>query len=254
MIKRFMGWLGGSLMDVVYPYKTSLFDFELRYSLRSLHKFMPHRRVIVAGDKPSFISRLVHFVPVSRDANRYRSSTTNIAAAVKQAVETEKFVVMNDDFFLLRPWTFRHENRGTIEEYLASGQPQGLYRLHVEWTRDILKAHGVSDPLWFGLHRPTVYERDKLMELITEFKGQRYLLRTLYHNLFPQPSERREDVKIKGWAGEPPSDLDLLSTADLVAHNRSFQAWLKGKFPSPSPYEYHYAPKNSEAILAGGCG
>lgn len=241
-------------MDVVYPYKASPFDFELRYSLRSLHKFMPHQQVIVAGDKPGCISRLVHFVPVPRDADRYRSSTANIAAAVEQAVETEKFVVMNDDFFLLRPWTFRHENRGTIEEYLASCLPQGLYRLHVEWTQDILKAHGVSDPLWFGLHTPTVYERGKLLELIREFRGQRYLLRTLYHNLFPQQSERREDVKIKGWDGEPPSGLDLLSTADLVAHNRSFQAWLKGKFPSPSPYEYHYASKNSEVILAGGCG
>lgn len=235
-------------MDVVYPYKTSPFDFELRYSLRSLQAFMPHRQVIVAGDKPACISGRVRFVPVPRDTDRYRSSTANIAAAVEQAVETEKFVVMNDDFFLLRPWAFRHENRGTIEEYLASGLPQGLYRLHIEWTRDILKAHGVTDPLWFGLHTPTVYERDNLTDLIADFKGQRYLLRTLYHNLFPQPSERREDVKIKSWDEEPPADLDLLSTADLVAHNRSFQAWLKGKFPSPSRYEYHHASKNHEVI------
>lgn len=223
------------MMDVVYPYKTSPFDFELRYSLRSLHEFMPHRRVIVAGDKPTFISRLVHFVPVPRNPDRYRSSTANIAAAVEQAVETEKFVVMNDDFFLLRPWSFRHENRGTIEEHLASGLPQGLYRLHVEWTRDILKAHGVSDPLWFGLHTPTVYERGKLLELIREFRGQRYLLRTLYHNLFPQPSERREDVKCKRWIG-PPSG-DVVSISDECALNPSFRKWVSERFPTPSRYE-----------------
>lgn len=222
-------------MDVVYPYKASLFDFELRYSLRSLHEFMPHRRVIVAGDKPAFISRLVHFVPVSRHPDRYRSSTKNIATAAERAVETEKFVVMHDDIFLLHPWSFRHENRGTIEEHLASGLPQGLYRLHVEWTRDILKAHGVIDPLWFGLHTPTVYERNKLLELIREFRGQRYLLRTLYHNLFPQPSERREDVKCKRWIG-PPSG-DVVSISDECALNPSFRKWVSERFPTPSRYE-----------------
>jgi hypothetical protein len=225
------------LIDVVYPYKATHLDLELRYSLRSLHKFMPHKQVIVAGDKPGCISRLVRFVRVPRDTDRYRSSTANIAAAVEQAVETEKFVVMNDDFFLLRPWTFRHENRGTIEEYLASGLPQGRYRLHIEWTRDILKAHGVADPLWFGLHTPTVYERDKLKGLIADFKGQRYLLRTLYHNLFPQPSYRREDVKVRHWLGTPPADLDVLSISDTVAASRAFHAWLEAQFPYPSPYE-----------------
>lgn len=223
-------------MDVVYPYKARPLDVELRYSLRSLQLYMPHRNVIVAGQCPVSLGGQVRFVPVMPDKDRYRSSTANILAAAESAVETDEFVVMHDDIFLLEPWSFRHENRGTIDEYLWSGAPQGLYRLHVEWTRDILLAHGVAEPLWFGLHTPTIYERGKLVELIKEFKGQRYLLRTLYHNLFPQPSERREDVKVREWTGEP-AGLDILSISDEVATNRSFLSWLTKRFPSPSRYE-----------------
>lgn len=218
-------------MDVVYPYKTRPYDFELRYSLRSLVN-VPHDKVIVAGDKPNL--RVTH-VPVRRNVDRYRSSTANILAAAERSVETDHFIVMNDDIFVLEPWTFRHENRGTIEEYLATGHAQGLYRILVKKTRAIIAAQGVSDPLWFGLHTPTVYDRRKLIDLIKDFRGERYLLRTLYHNLFPQPSARREDVKHKTWTGS--ASGDVLSISDQCALKPSFRRWVSARFPNPSRYE-----------------
>lgn len=218
-------------MDVVYPYKSRPRDLELRYSLRSLSN-MPHSRVIVAGDKPNL--RITH-VPVRRHADRYRSSTANILAAAETAVETDQFIVMHDDMFILEPWAFRHENRGTIEEYLSTGNSTGMYRSHIEWTRDLLNAHGVTDPLWFGLHTPTVYDREKLIGLILDFKGERYLLRTLYHNLFPQPSARRDDVKRRAW-GAPPTG-DVLSISDRCAWEKPFLSWVSKRFPRPSIYE-----------------
>lgn len=220
-------------MDVVYPYKSRPFDIELRFSLRSL-RYMEHNRVIVAGDKPQITSDELIHVPVQPIANRYLSSTTNIATAAARAVTTDEFVVMNDDIFLLEPWTFVHENRGTIEEYLASGLPKGRYRAYVERTRDILVSHGVADPLWFGLHTPTVYERTKLIKLVKDFEGERYLLRTLYHNMFPQPSRRREDVKRREWGDVPAGDV--LSISDSCA-GVGFQQWAVATFAEPSPYE-----------------
>lgn len=218
-------------MDVVYPYKARPLDLELRYSIRSLVN-VSHSKVIVAGDKPNL--RVTH-VPVRRNVDRYRSSTANILAAAERAVETDQFIVMNDDIFILEPWTFRHENRGTVDEFLASGKPAGLYRIRVEKTRDILAAHGVSEPLWFGLHTPTVYDRRKLIDLIKDFRGERYLLRTLYHNLFPQPSTRREDVKHKTWMGSPSGDV--LSISDQCAWKPAFRRWVERRFPHPSVYE-----------------
>ena len=220
-------------MDVVYPYRATKHDFELKFSLRSLVN-VEHGRVIVAGDKPRVTNSSVLHVPTFRGGSRYASSTQNIAAAV-QRVETDSFIVMNDDIFVLEPWTFRHENRGPVEAYIASGGPKGDYLAHLVSTSNMLKAHGVSDPLFFGLHTPTVYDRARLLGLVKEFKGKRYLLRTLYHNLFPQPSIRRDDVKVRAWTGETVEDV--LSISDECARAPAFVDWISARFPNPSPYE-----------------
>lgn len=218
---------------IVYPYKTTPGDFELRMSLRSLVN-VEHEGVIIAGDVPQGL-RNVTIAPVSSEGTRYARSTANILAAAK-LTDSATITVMHDDIFLLRPWAFRHENRGTMEEYLASGGASGEYRQHVIETMDILAAHGVKDPLWFGLHTPTVYDRGALVDLIEDFDGQRYLLRTLYHNLHPQPSERREDVKVRGWS-RPAADMDVLSISDSCARSVAFRRWIADRFPRKSVYE-----------------
>lgn len=218
---------------IVYPYKATPGDFELRISLRSLVN-VQHEGVIIAGDVPRGL-RNVMLIPVEADGTRFARSTANILAAAK-STNAATITVMHDDIFLLRPWTFRHENRGTMEEYLASGVASGEYRQHVIETMDILAAHGVKDPLWFGLHTPTVYNRENLVDLIEDFDGQRYLLRTLYHNLHPQPSERREDVKVRGWF-RPAADMDVLSISDSCARSVAFRRWITDRFPRKSVYE-----------------
>lgn len=222
-------------MDVVYPYRQRPSDFELRFSLRSL-AHVPHDRVIVAGEAPKHLSKAVRYLPVPRRVNRYDASTNNIFEAAKREVRTDRFLVMNDDIFLLGPWAFQHEDRGTVEEYISSGAPKGDYLRHLLSTADILRAHGVPDPLFFGLHTPTVYERAKLVDLIKEFAGKRYLLRTLYHNLFPQPSVRREDAKVREWTGAPVRD-DVLSISDQCARDAGFVDWISARFPEPSVHE-----------------
>lgn len=225
----------GELMDVVYPYKAAAGDFELRYSMRSLRN-MPHGRVIVAGDRPGIANDRVTFIPVETDSDRFRSSTANLLAAADEA-STDQIVTMNDDFFILKPWRWRHENRGTIDEYLMTGGCAGRYRQRIQSTKEILKEMGVAEPLWFGLHTPTVYNRRKLIDLIRDFDGEQYLLRTLYHNLHPAPSTRRQDVKIYRWS--PPSiGQDILSISDEAAKDPACKAWLQAAFPDPSPYEY----------------
>lgn len=222
-------------MDVVFPYRRTEDDFDLRYSLRSLVN-IPHDRVIVAGDWPAFASRKLKRVRVGRSYDRYRSSRTNIAGAIKRAGISGEFVVMNDDIFVLRPWRFRADHRGSIDEYLNHGEANGTYRAMVVKTRDLLKSVGVADPLFFGLHTPSVFESDRFLAMVAEFKTQQYLTRTLYGNLFPAEGEKRADVKLRSW---PSADLpkDVLSTSDQCGRNPAFRAWIEEKFPTPSVYE-----------------
>jgi hypothetical protein len=221
-------------LDVVYPYRRGGDEFELRYSLRSLVN-VAHDRVIVAGDRPLFASDALVTVPGPRRWNRYRSSTANILAAVRTGGITGRFVVMNDDFFVLRPWTPRVEHRGTIAEYLASGRAGGEYQGMVERTRDLLQINGVADPFFFGLHTPMVYDAARLLGMVELFRGERYLLRTLYGNLHAKSERSREDVKVRVWPA--PIASDLLSTCDRSSRDPDFRAWINARFPAPSIYE-----------------
>lgn len=220
-------------MDVVYPYRRSWGDeFELRYSLRSLAN-LPHERVIIAGDRPRFVWKALVCISTPRQLNRFKSSTANIVAAVRQAGISGRFVAMNDDIFVLKPWQYRREHRCTIDEYLADGPKSGPYRQMLIKTKELLA--GIDEPLFHGLHTPMVYEAGKLLELVERFAGQSYLLRTLYGNLYQEPSVRRDDVKAHAW----PFDMaeDFLSTSDICARNPDCRAWLKARFPQPSIYE-----------------
>ncbi len=223
------------LMDVVYPYRSAPDDYELRYSLRSLSK-LPHRKVVISGDHPAFASEALTLISTDRDSDRYRDSTANLRAAIDYGDLTDDFVVMHDDIFLTGPWSFRHQHRCTIREFLVSGGVAGEYRERVQSTLHMLEARGVEDPLWYGLHTPTVYNRDKLSALLDEFGKKPFLLRTLYHNLYPAPSERADDVKLRQW----PSDAlsDVLSISDGIALDPSFRSWLETSFPDRSRYEF----------------
>lgn len=221
-------------MDVIYPYKSAPFDFELRFSLRSLVN-VPHERVIVAGDRPKITNGSVTHIRVDPIPVRYQSSMENILAAC-EASSAEDVVVMHDDIFVLRPWRFVHEHRGSIEQYLKTGAATGGYRAVVERTRDILLAEGVANPLFFGMHTPTVYDRRNMVDLIKTYRASSVLLRTLYHNLFPQPSNLARDVKRFVWSGAEPHDA-IFSTSDMAAADARFRIWIANRFPERSPYE-----------------
>lgn len=224
-------------MDIVYPYKRSLGDFELRYSLRSLSN-VPHDRVIIAGDIPLTPLSAVTVKNPRVGVDRYMSSTANIFAAIGRAELSDDFIVMNDDIFVLKPWKFVHADRGPLSDCLTDPDVKGDYRVRIVETGKLLRSHGIDQPLFFGLHTPTVYNRRKLVDLMREFPmpKYRYLLRTLYNNIYPRPSIRRDDVKVKSWSEDSEAG-DVLSISDNVAALPSFKVWIDHRFPVPSVYE-----------------
>lgn len=225
-------------MDIVFPYKRSPDDFELRYSLRSLVN-VPHSRVIIAGDHPSVVNESLTVIKNPRTGtDRYVLSTSNIFAAINRVDVSDQFLVFNDDFFILKPWTFQHEHRDTIEGVLTDSDVQGDYRHRIVQTRSLLRSVGVTDPLFFGLHTPTKYDRQKLVDMMREYPmpKYKYLLRTLYHNLYQQPSVQRADVKVKSWPVDEIAS-DALSISDNVASDPAFKTWINERFPNPSVYE-----------------
>jgi hypothetical protein len=229
---------------VIYPYKREGYEFELRFSLRSLAN-MAHGRVIVAGDASRITSNLVEYVPNPQHRNRYLASTGNIVAAIERLGISGDFILMNDDFFMMRRYQPKLYHRGRLSAYLQTPGPRGSYRAAIERTLDVCKAHGVDDPLFYGLHAPVVMDAQKLCDLVREFRGRNYLLKSLYFNLHKQPSTLRKDAKLSRWAWPVPN-APVLSTSDRVAKMPEFRRWLASQFPAPSPYEI--APNREQKL------
>lgn len=221
-----------SALDVVYPYRETYRDRDLRYSLRSLCN-VPHGDVIVAGDKPRGFS--VRHVRAEGMRNRYMSSTANILAGAKEA-KSDRIVVMHDDIFLMRPWQFVHQDRGSLRDYLAAGAARGSYNSMLERTLGLLRANGIAEPLFYALHTPTVYEVEKLIALIERFGREAVSIRTIYWNIHRQPSEMADDVKIRKMS-RAVERMPIISTSDELSRASKWRRWIDRKFPRPSLYE-----------------
>lgn len=219
-------------MQVVFPYKRTVGDLELRYALRSLVN-VPHDGVVIAGDIPTITNDTVQTVKVPRvGCDRYMLSTANLIAAMDYV--DGDFIVMHDDIFVLKPWVWKHEHRSRLAD---PGEAQGDYLNRIRSTAGLLRSIGVSDPLFYGLHKPNVMNKRKMLDLLAEYPMPRYkyLLRTMYHNVYAEPSEQTEDVKLKEWSGD--YDGSVLSISDNVARLATFQEWINRRFPVASRYE-----------------
>lgn len=215
---------------VLYPYKATSGDRDLRLSLRSLVN-LPHSQVIVAGDKPD-IPGVTH-VPGPVVADRYMSSALNILAGL-DAVRGESVIVMHDDMMVLRPWVWVHEHRGKLAAYIKAGTASGEYLALAKRTLDALQAEGVADPLFYSLHTPTVYEVAKLRAVIERHAG--LMLRTVYWNSHPRPARLARDPKLRHWHRRM-DHMPIVSTSDGFATSRRFKLWADRTFPTLSPYE-----------------
>lgn len=88
-------------MDVVYYVRPGERNEELRYSLRSLQN-MPHERVWLVGHKPAWVTGVEHIPNRSNGSSPQHNATSHLLAAC-DAVPAERFVVFNDDFYVMEP-------------------------------------------------------------------------------------------------------------------------------------------------------
>ena len=90
------------LYDFVYIVKESEDNEELRYSLRSISKFYPSNKIWIVGYKPSWIQN-VNYIPVKQDCgDKWKNSVNNIIKACESEEISNDFILMNDDFIILK--------------------------------------------------------------------------------------------------------------------------------------------------------
>lgn len=215
---------------------------EIRFSLRSVEKYLPHARIFVIGECPKFLRNVVHIPALDAYDNKLTNAIFKIRSACREIDLSEQFVLMNDDFFFLRH-TPRIESfiLGKTRTAIANHSTKaGYYFSAMRKTQDLLNAAGHTDPDDYEVHYPMMIEKQKFLEITDaiEWEQDGYLFRSLYGNTYEIGGKRRKDTKLHNI--EDLDDLaagDLLSTADRVVLRPEFQHFIYNHFPNPSRYE-----------------
>lgn len=169
-----------ALPDLVYPFKATAGDDELRYSLRSVaaHADGLFRKVWIVGDVPEWATS-VEQIPHHPLPNKVEDFRARVAAAAGHEGVTSKFLLMNDDFFLARPVaSFEAFHSGPSSEHYArmvarKVDPAWLSCFKATW--DWMAARGHGDVLVRQGHRPLLWSRRKLAAVLAEYPAGRAL-------------------------------------------------------------------------------
>lgn len=192
-------------MDIIYPYIKG--DNEIIYSLRSL-KNIPHNNVYIVGDKPEGIDlKKVCYIPFAQTKTKYKNTTEIIKLMCNNSAVSDDFILMNDDFFILK------EIKNPVEELnLYRDYALKVYEYYIKkygnnsYSKGILETMKliqdklfIENPLSYELHIPFIFNKFKFLDMFN-IDGVDNISclhkRTLYGNLYLKDSKPIKDVKI----------------------------------------------------------
>lgn len=215
---------------------------ELRYSLRSVCHNVENPNVWVVGGKPSWYTG--KHLPVRQATTKYQNVINNLDTLVRSPEIPNDFVIMNDDFYIIKPIDkIETYHGGYLQDKIdifTENMGNSYYIKLLKNTKDRLESLGIKDPLDYSIHVPMEFNKEKLSTVIKP----RMSYRTLYGNIYGIGGTEISDVKIhrektRDWADTP--DLDKLELPYLSTNDSSFdevyRSVLKDMFVDPSRFE-----------------
>lgn len=230
-------------MDVVYLVKRGNQNEELRYSLRSLAN-IPHGNVFIAGYTPNWVTNVIS-IPTVQNRSKYENSTANMMAACMDGRVSEDFILMNDDFFIMKP--MEHIpiiHRGMLDDTIQKYKDLGgapPYLEGMQKTRQLLRLLTHRVLYSYEMHIPMVFNKHAFLHVVRlpqhhHMEIRALHKRTLYGNYMGGQGVEREDVKVNDyvsrWSGKP-----FLSTNDATFAHAPIGEDIRARFPNKSPYE-----------------
>ena len=232
--------------DVVYFLKPSMYNEELRYSLRSLEENWPYRDVWFYGGKPVNITP-DHYVKINQTE---KTKWENVRAMLREACNndqlTEDFWLFNDDFFILQPKdeNVKPQYTGSLQKRIEKVKRQHNGE-HTEWTENLehliktLEGAGKST-LDYAVHKPILYNRKKLLEVLDKFPDEP-MVRALYGNYWNIGGEQCHDMKVAVTNYTKmqmvADSWDYLSTSDESFQYGNIGRWIRDRFTIRSRFE-----------------
>ena len=226
-------------MDYVYVCRSGDNE-ELRYSLRSIYKNCPEGNVWLVGGKPDWYTG--NFIPVKNTTNKFENIKNCIKNASQQEGISEDFVLMNDDFFVLKPQSNIPTVHGgplinRVNEYKRH-VGSNSYVMLLSRTNSALRSMGIENPIDYDIHTPMIINKQKLLDVV----DNKHSIRSWYGNIHNIGGTQIQDVKrydsakysFKNYK-ELDSNNPFLSTDDKSF--KQVHEYLDSLFSKPSPYE-----------------
>ena len=227
--------------DIVYILKPDIVPDELRYSLRSIEKNFPHRKVwFVCGQPEGFEpdGRIVHRQTGNSKWEKIKSSMWEV---INNDEVTDDFFLFNDDFFVMKP--FKGEFVNYVDRTLTERVEELRAKVH-KWLnpygRTLLKAQQELETMgcseWnFEVHMPMLFNKALAADTINRCTSPQ--MRSVYGNINRVPHIDRPDVKIYDLNEVPPGACTFLSTNDDIFKYGKVGEVIRKAFPERSRFE-----------------
>lgn len=221
-------------MDIVYIFKEDVENDseDLRYSLRSL-KNLSHEKVFLAGDRPSW-ARNINHLPVAQTKSKGENWSMNLMAVIKSPLVSDDFIMMNDDFFIMKPLSAMPDlNLGLMTDVIAMYKrryPEGSrYIDDMDRLYNVLINQGYSNPISYELHTPMVLNKQKVIDLYRHMAGSPLIqFRSYYGNYYNLGGQPIEDVKV--FLDNRHNSADYLADSERYLSSQDFLSSTGGSF------------------------
>ena len=224
--------------DIVYVLAEEDQHEELRYSLRSVEKNFPHRKVWFVGALPEGFKPDAHIKHVQQGPSKWAKIRSSMYQVLDNPDVTDDFFWFNDDFFVMKPFEGEFVNYcdGSLERRvneLHSGEGMNAY------TRTLYKAWqelmGMRCPAMnYDVHLPMLFNKELARNSINKCSSPQ--MRSIYGNINRIPYIIHPDVKVYDLETVS-EDPDFLSTNGKNFYEGAIGEYIRKAFPKKSRFE-----------------
>lgn len=236
-------------LDIVYFVKESEKNEELRYSLRSVDKNVPHRKVWFLGGKPEGLHPDGWIHVNQNEVTKWENTSLLLKTACQNPEITGDFILFNDDFFVMYPIKeIPYYSDGSLSRRVLSLKIKfhrlTSYSLRLQQTNDMLTKR--SFPTFnYALHYPMIINKKEMLETFEEFP-QGLMWRSLYGNHHKKKVSLTKDCKISDRITLPEETQVYISTKDDVFSGGEVGRFIRERFTESCRFEHEEGEINEE--------
>lgn len=211
----------------------------LEYVIRSIEKNLEHRKLVIVGPAIKGIKPDIHINVKDTSDNPIVNVAKKLLAVAKDKRVHKNIIVMDDDIFLMKPYSGNPMHKGllrkNIKDRMKKGMPMSDYWKAAHATLKVLSITN-SRPADYTVHCPMEMTKSNILAMEKKYKITRgeYLIKTIYGNEYITRAIKAPAIKVRDYTNP---ELSMISTVDKIEETEEFQDYMQKQFPNKSKYE-----------------